>query len=74
MRMKRATNVSVDARLLAQARELDINLSKSLEDALRERIALAAGERWRRANAKAIEAHNERVAKKGLFSDRLRRF
>ena len=72
--MKRATNVSIDARLLAQARELDINLSKSLEDALRERIARAAGERWRRATAKAIEAHNERVAKKGMFSDRLRRF
>jgi len=31
----------------------------------------AAGERWRRSNAKAIEAHNERVAKKGMFSDRL---
>ena len=74
MRMKRATNVSIDARLLAQARELDINLSKSLEDALRERIAREAGARWRRANAKAIEAHNERVSKKGMFSDRLRRF
>ena len=74
MRMKRATNVSIDARLLEQARELDINLSKSLEAALRQRIAQAAGERWRRANAKAIEAHNERVARKGMFSDRLRRF
>ena len=74
MRMKRAANVSIDSRLLEQARELDINLSRSLEDALRERIAQAAGERWRRTNAKAIEAHNERVAKKGMFSDRLRRF
>lgn len=74
MRMKRATNVSVDARLLEQARELKINLSQTLEDTLRARIAEAHGQRWRQANAKAIEAHNERIAKKGMFSDRLRRF
>lgn len=74
MRMKRAANVSIDARLLEEARQLKINLSKSLEEALRLRIAQANGERWRQANAKAIEAHNERLARSGMFSDRLRRF
>lgn len=74
MRMKRAANVSIDARLLEEARHLKINLSQSLEQALRLRIAEANGERWRQANAKAIDAHNERVGKSGLFSDRLRRF
>lgn len=74
MRMKRAANVSIDARLLEEARHLKINLSQSLEQALRLRIAEANGAQWRQVNAKAIDAHNERVAKSGLFSDRLRRF
>ena len=30
--------------------------------------------RWLRENVKAIAAHNERVARKGTFSDGLRRF
>ena len=72
--MKRATNVSIDSGLLEQAKGLGINLSRSLEDILRARIAEARAVRWREENARAIAAHNDRVAKKGMFSDRLRRF
>lgn len=74
MRMKRAANVSIDSALLDQAKDLGISLSRTLEETLRIRIADAKGALWRRENARAIEAHNERIARKGMFSDRLRRF
>lgn len=74
MRMKRATNLSVDAALLDEAKALGFNLSRVLEDGLRHRLSEAKAARWRAENAEAITAHNERVAKAGTFSDRLRRF
>lgn len=36
--VRKATNVTVDARLLAKAKELGINLSALLEEALREEV------------------------------------
>jgi antitoxin CcdA len=74
MRMKRATNLSVDASLLEEAKALGLNLSRVLEDSLRARVAQEKQERWLRENAKGIAAHNERVETRGAFSDRLRRF
>ena len=47
---------------------------KILEQGLRERVAKARRERWLEENADAIAEHNERVAGRGVFSDRLRRF
>ena len=72
--MKRAANLSIDSALLEEAKALGVNLSRVLEDSLRARVADARRHRWLQENAKAIAAHNERVATKGVFSDRLRRF
>jgi antitoxin CcdA len=74
MRMKRAANLSVDAALLDEARRLGVNLSRVMEEALRAEVAAARAARWLEENAQAIEAYSERVARKGVFSDRLRRF
>jgi antitoxin CcdA len=74
MRMKRPTNLTIDAELLDEAKALGINLSSVLEQGLRERVAKAKRERWLEENADAIAEHNERVAGRGVFSDRLRRF
>ena len=71
---RRPVNVSLDAALVADARELGIPLSTTLEEALRTRIAAVRRERWRYENADAIEAYNERVLRDGAFSDGLRRF
>ena len=72
--MKRPTNLTIDAELLDEAKALGINLSSVLEQGLRERVAKARRERWLEENADAIAEHNERVAGRGVFSDRLRRF
>ena len=80
MRMKSAksrklpANLTVDGALLAEARSLGISLSGVLEDGLRAKVAEAKQARWLAENAEAIEAHNERVSRKGCFGDKLRRF
>jgi len=72
--MKRAANVSIDAELLSQAKALDINLSRTLEQSLRSAVAEAKAERWQADNAEAIAAYNRWVAQHGLPLARYRQF
>ena len=74
MRMKRAANVTVDALLLDEAKRLGVNLSRVLEESLRERIAQARQAKWLQENADAIEEYNAHIERHGMFSDKLRRF
>ena len=71
---KKATNLSVDAQLLDRARALNINLSATLDEALRRKIADADGDQWRRDNKAAIAAYNDAVEAHGLFGDDEREF
>ncbi|MEQ9197221.1 MAG: type II toxin-antitoxin system CcdA family antitoxin [Parvibaculum sp.] len=75
MRMaKKAVNLSVDAELLAKAKEMEINLSATLEEVLRERSREEERRRWQEENKEAIEAFNRRIERDGIWSDGLRRF
>lgn len=75
MRMtKKAVNLSVDADLLARAKEMKVNLSATLEEALRERARDEERRRWKEENREAIEAFNRRIERDGVWSDGLRRF
>ena len=71
---KKSVNLSINGDLLAKARELNINLSATLEKALTEQLKQKQRELWRKQNAKAIEAYNRFVKKQGVFSDGLRSF
>ena len=71
---KRATNVSLNADLLAQARQLGVTLSQTLEDGVKARLAEERRRRWLEENREAIEAYNKHVEKYGLWSDGLRMF
>lgn len=71
---KRATNVSVNADLLAQARLCGVNLSQALEDALKTRLAEERRRKWLEDNREAIEEYNRHFEKHGLWSDGLRMF
>ena len=73
-RRKKATNLSVDERLLARARRLGLNLSQVLEAGLADAIRRQEREEWLRKNRAALEAYNEHVEKHGVFGDRLRSF
>jgi len=71
---KQATNLSIDRDLLNQAREAGVNLSAALEEALREKVAAARREKWKRENAEAIAEYNDLLAEHGVFSEGQRTF
>lgn len=71
---RRATNVSLPAALLEEARALDINVSQACEHGLVARIAEARALRWLDENKDAIESSNAYVERHGLPLARHRRF
>ena len=71
---KRAANLSVNGDLLNKAKDLDINLSATLEQALTEAVKQKQREQWLAENRNAITAYNEHVDVHGVFSDELRSF
>ena len=71
---KKATNLSINADLLSKARELDINLSATLERALAAALKSKQREQWLAENKDSMEAYNAHVEKHGVFSDGLRSF
>jgi antitoxin CcdA len=71
---KKATNLSINKDLLAEARSLNINLSATLEQALIEKVRQERRKQWLQNNRDAIEACNKLVEQNGLFSDKHRVF
>jgi antitoxin CcdA len=71
---KQAVNLSVDAALLREARDQDINLSATLERALEDAVRAHRRERWLSENRLAIDAYNAQVDEHGTFADTLRSF
>lgn len=71
---KRAANLSINADLLSKARELDINLSATLEQALVDALRKRLRDQWVAENQVAMEAYNEHMGQQGVFTDGLRSF
>ncbi|MFZ5482723.1 MAG: type II toxin-antitoxin system CcdA family antitoxin [Pseudomonadota bacterium] len=71
---KKATNLSIRADLVEEARALGINLSRTLETALAAEVKKAKEKKWLEENRAAIEAYNREIAEHGLFSDQFRTF
>lgn len=71
---KKPTNVSVNTDLLQRARELGLNLSLVLEQALVTTVKQKLHEQWLAENQEAITQYNEHVEKNGVFSDDERGF
>lgn len=71
---KKPTNVSINSDLLAQAKELKINLSATLENALTDLVNSKQQELWKQKNKAAIEAYNQLIEENGVFGDDLRSF
>jgi antitoxin CcdA len=71
---KKPVNISINSSLLAAARELNINLSATMEAALTEAVKHKQRDLWLAQNRAAIAAYNERVETEGVFSDGVRRF
>jgi antitoxin CcdA len=71
---KKAVNLSVDAALLREARDRDINLSATLERALADVLRAERRATWLTENRKGIAAYNDQVEAQGAFADTLRSF
>jgi antitoxin CcdA len=73
-RVRRRTNVSLDAALQEEAKVLDINISRACEQGLAAQIAELRAARWRTENADALTSSNGYVEKGGLPLAHYRRF
>lgn len=71
---KKPANLSVNGDLLDKARELEINLSATLEHALADAVRSKQRAQWLADNKAAIEIYNQHVDKHGVFSDGMRSF
>ena len=71
---KKPTNLSINSDLLKKTKTLNINLSATLEQALRAKLAETEAESWKKENKRAILAYNDMVEEHGLFADEHRQF
>lgn len=71
---RKATNVSLDTAIVAEARRLGINISRACEDGLSRQIAEERGRIWREENAAAMDAVNTWVEKHGVPLAKYRQF
>ena len=68
-RAKRAVNVSIDAGILALAKEMKINLSQALEETLRKLTEEERARRFYEENKASIDAYNALVEQHGTMSE-----
>jgi len=71
---KKPTNLSINSNLLTKARDLDINLSATLEKALESEVRESIREKWLQENKPALDNCNKLAQKHGLFADKHRDF
>jgi antitoxin CcdA len=71
---KKATNVSLPADMVEEAKRLGINMSQACEAGLFEQVRNAQKEEWKRENREAIESWNKWVAENGMPYDEYRQF
>lgn len=67
--LKRAVNVSVDTEILEAAKSLHVNLSQTLEDALRKLTEDERIRRWQDENRAAIDSYNAFMKRNGTMSE-----
>lgn len=71
---KKATNVSLAENLLAEAKELRINVSQAAESGVAMAVAQKRAEIWLKENWEAIQSSNDYVEKHGLPLEQFRMF
>ena len=71
---KKATNLSLNSKVLEIARQLDINLSQTVDALLVEEVKRLYWEKWRSDNRHAMTAYNKRIAEHGLPLAKYRSF
>ncbi|NOQ79532.1 MAG: acetoacetyl-CoA synthase [Gammaproteobacteria bacterium] len=71
---KKPTNLSINSDLLKKSKMLKVNLSATLEQALKNILAQKQEQQWRDENKNAIQAYNDFIEENGVFGDEFRSF
>lgn len=64
--LRKATNISIDEALLAEAKALHINISKAAEAGLAHAVAEKQAALWLEKNQAALDSSNAYVERHGL--------
>ena len=72
--LKRPVNLSLNARTLKRARELNMNISQTVDTLLADEVKRRYWEQWNERNKGAIDAYNARIAEEGLPLAKFRSF
>jgi len=71
---KKATNLSLNSKVLELARELGMNVSATVDTLLAEEVRRRYWERWNEENKAAIAHYNARIAREDLPLAKYRSF
>lgn len=71
---KRATNVSLAADLVDDAKRLGINVSEACQTGLAAEVKRAREAKWLEENCEAIESYNAYIGEHGLPYDEYRQY
>jgi antitoxin CcdA len=71
---KRATNLTLSADVLDEAKRLKLNVSQICDAHLKEFVKEELSRRWREEHAEFVNAYNRIVAQEGLPLDEWRTF
>lgn len=71
---KKATNITLSADVLSEAKALGINLSQACDQFLRDLVRRERERRWQADHAEFIAAYNATVEAEGLPLDEWRAF
>ncbi len=63
---KKATNLSLNVKVLEAAKDLGMNISQTVDGLLTEEVKRRYWDKWNADNKPAIDAYNERVRQHGL--------
>jgi antitoxin CcdA len=71
---KKATNLSLNVRVLEMAREMGMNVSQTVDTLLAAEVRRRYWEKWNEENRDAVAEYNARVASEGLPLAKYRTF
>ena len=71
---KKATNLSLNSKVLEVAREMGMNISQTVDALLADEVKRRYWEQWNARNKGAIASYNARIAKHGLPLAKYRSF
>ncbi len=72
--VRRATNVSLDTKLIAAAKDYGINVSRACEEGLAKQVSAERSRPWQDENKEAIDGYNAWIAGHGLPLAKYRMF